>query len=327
MAKRIQFAHYGSPEVMDYVDFTPPPPEDNEIQIANKAIGLNFIDTYYRRGIYNVANFPSGLGTEAAGIVVNKGKAVTEFAIGDRVVYGQATLGAYSEYHNVATDKVVKLPNSISFEQAASCFMKGLTVYYLFFMTYPIKKGEIILFHAAAGGVGYIACQWAKLLGAKLIGTAGSEKKIYSAHQAGAWQMINYNEEDIAQRVVELTHNEKVNVVYDSVGKATWLASLDCLKPQGVMVSFGNASGEVQDVDLSILAQKGSLFVTRPTLNNYINNKKILQTAANLLFQLIEQKDIQIPIHTQQLFSLKEARLAHNMMESRKTTGSSLLIP
>lgn len=327
MAKRIQFSTNGGPEVLTYVDYTPADPAANEVQVANKAIGLNYIDTYVRSGLYPVAHFPSGLGTEAAGVVAKVGAGVTELKVGDRVVYAQSTLGAYSEFHNVPADKIAKLPDNISFEQAAASFLKGLTVYYLLHMTYQVKAGETILFHAAAGGVGHIACQWAKALGVKLIGTVGSDDKAELAKQSGAWQTINYHTEDIAQRVLALTDGQKVNVVYDSVGKSTWLASLDSLKPRGLMVSFGNASGPVTDVDLGILNKKGCLYVTRPSIYGYITNKTILQTAADRLFDLIASGEINVDVSKQQIFRLADAATAHKTMESRKTTGSSLLLP
>lgn len=256
MAKRIQFSAHGGPEVLEYVDFDPKDPAAGEVQVSNKAIGINYIDTYIRGGLYPVSQFPSGLGTEASGVVTKVGAGVTSIEVGDRVVYAQSALGAYSSVHNVPAEKVALLPNAISFEQGAASFLKGLTVHYLLRQTYEIKAGEIFLFHAAAGGVGQIACQWAKALGAKLIGTVGSDAKAERAKQAGAWATINYQTEDIAQRVAELTQGEKVNVVYDSVGKSTWLASLDSLKKRGLMVSFGNASGPVTGVDLGILNQK-----------------------------------------------------------------------
>ncbi len=265
MATRIEFSKHGGPEVLNAVEFTPNAPAENEVQVENKAIGINYIDTYIRSGLYPPPSLPSGLGTEAAGVVSQVGSNVKHVKAGDRVVYAQSGLGAYSSVHNVAADKVALLPAAISFEQAAASFLKGLTVYYLLRKTYEIKPGEPFLFHAAAGGVGLIACQWAKALGAKLIGTVGSAEKAQRALQAGAWQVINYREENIAERVKEITGGKKLPVVYDSVGKDTWEASLDCLQRRGLMVSFGNSSGPVTGVNLGILNQKGSLFVTRPS--------------------------------------------------------------
>lgn len=327
MAKRIQFNAHGGPEVLEYVDFDPKDPAAGEVQVSNKAIGINYIDTYIRGGLYPVPQFPSGLGTEASGVVTKVGAGVTSIEVGDRVVYAQSALGAYSSVHNVPAEKVALLPNAISFEQGAASFLKGLTVHYLLRQTYEIKAGEILLFHAAAGGVGQIACQWAKALGAKLIGTVGSDAKAERAKQAGAWATINYQTEDIAQRVAELTQGEKVNVVYDSVGKSTWLASLDSLKKRGLMVSFGNASGPVTGVDLGILNQKGSLYVTRPSLNGYINNHQDLLSASHELFSMIASGAINVDVPDTQKFALSDARKAHEVLQSRGTQGSSLLIP
>ena len=327
MAKRIEFSNYGEPDVLNYVDFSPARPKPNEVLIQNKAIGVNYIDTYYRTGLYPASQLPSSLGSEAAGIVAEAGSEVTDFQVGDRVAYAQASLGAYSEYHHIDAEKVVKLPDDISFEQAAACLMKGLTVYYLLHMTYQVKPGETILFHAAAGGVGLIACQWAKALGVNLIGTVGSEEKAQQAKKAGAWATINYREQNIVEQVLELTQGKKVNVVYDSVGKDTWEASLDSLAIRGLMVSFGNASGPVTGVDIGILNKKGCLYVTRPSIFGYITSKAILEKAANELFSLISRGAIQINIREEQIFRLADAKQAHSLLESRKTQGSSILIP
>jgi NADPH2:quinone reductase len=327
MAKRIQFNQHGGPDVLQWVDFELADPAEHEVQVENKAIGINYIDTYVRSGLYPQSSFPSGLGTEAAGVVKRVGSAVTRFKAGNRVVYCQAALGAYSEVHNVAEDRLAILPDSISFEQGAASFLKGLTVQYLLRQTYKVKADEIFLFHAAAGGVGLIACQWAKALGAHLIGTVGSAEKAKIAKDAGAWATINYREEDIAKRVSELTNGEKVAVVYDSVGKDTWEPSLDSLRRHGLMVSFGNASGPVTGVDLGILNKKGSLFVTRPSLFGYITNREELDAASNELFSLIASRAIQLNVPEQQKFALSDAVRAHQVLESRATQGSSLLIP
>ncbi|TKI04393.1 quinone oxidoreductase [Martelella alba] len=326
MAKRIQFSANGGPDVLEYVDFTPKEPAAGEVQVENKAIGINYIDTYVRSGLYP-APLPSGLGTEAAGIITRIGEGVAGFKPGDRVVYAQSSLGAYSEIHNVAAEKIALLPNAIGFEQAAASFLKGLTVFYLLRQTYEIKPNEIFLFHAAAGGVGLIACQWAKALGAKMIGTVGSATKAALAKDAGAWEVINYREENVPERVAALTGGKKVSVVYDSVGKNTWEASLDCLHRRGLMVSFGNSSGPVTGVSLSILNQKGSLFVTRPSLFGYVTNQEELRLASNELFSMIASGAIKIDIPERQKFPLSEARQAHRALEARQTNGSSLLIP
>lgn len=327
MATRIEFSEHGGPEVLNAVEFTPNAPAENEVQVENKAIGINYIDTYIRSGLYPPPSLPSGLGTEAAGVVSQVGGNVKHVKAGDRVVYAQSGLGAYSSVHNVAADKVALLPAAISFEQAAASFLKGLTVYYLLRKTYEIKPGEPFLFHAAAGGVGLIACQWAKALGAKLIGTVGSAEKAQRALQAGAWQVINYREENIAERVKEITGGKKLPVVYDSVGKDTWEASLDCLQRRGLMVSFGNSSGPVTGVNLGILNQKGSLFVTRPSLYGYITTYDELKEASHELFSLIASGIIKVDVAESQKYPLKEARRAHEILESRATQGSSLLIP
>ena len=327
MAKRIQFNEHGGPEVLQWVDFELNDPADHEVQVENRAIGINYIDTYVRSGLYPVAAKPSGLGTEAAGVVKKVGSAVTRFKVGDRVVYCQSALGAYSEQHNVHEDRLVILPERISFEQGAASFLKGLTVQYLLRQTYKVKADETFLFHAAAGGVGLIACQWAKALGAHLIGTVGSAEKAQIAKEAGAWATINYRDENIAQRVSELTNGKKVAVVYDSVGKDTWEASLDSLRRHGLMVSFGNASGPVTGVDLGILNKKGSLFVTRPSLFGYITNREELDHASAELFSLIASHAIKINVPEQQKFALRDAAQAHKVLESRATQGSSLLIP
>ena len=327
MATRIEFHKHGGPDVLKAVEFTPVDPAENEIQVENKAIGINYIDTYIRSGLYPPPSLPSGLGTEAAGVVSKVGSKVTHIKAGDRVVYAQSALGAYSSVHNVPADKAAILPNAISFEQAAASFLKGLTVFYLLRKTYEIQPDEPFLFHAAAGGVGMIACQWAKALGAKLIGTVGSAQKAQIVLQAGAWQVINYREESIVERVKEVTGGKKVRVVYDSVGKDTWEASLDCLQRRGLMVSFGNASGPVTGVNLGILNQKGSLYVTRPSLQGYITNHRELTEASNELFSLIASGVIKVDVAPGQTFALHDAQRAHEVLESRATQGSSLLIP
>ncbi|MCT4709805.1 quinone oxidoreductase [Enterobacteriaceae bacterium H11S18] len=327
MATRIEFSQHGGPDVLKAAEFTPQAPAAGEIQVENKAIGINYIDTYIRSGLYPPPKMPSGLGTEAAGVVSKVGQDVTHLKVGDRVVYAQSGLGAYSSVHNVPADKAAKLPDAISFEQAAASFLKGLTVYYLLRKTYEVKPDEVFLFHAAAGGVGLIACQWAKALGAKLIGTVGSAEKAERAKQAGAWQTINYREENVVDRIKEITGGKKVAVVYDSVGKDTWEASLDCLQRRGLMVSFGNSSGPVTGVNLGILNQKGSLYVTRPSLNGYVATREELEEACNELFSLIASGVIKVDVAEAQKFALKEAAHAHEVLESRATQGSSLLIP
>ena len=327
MATRIEFHHHGGPEVLKAAEFTPSDPADHEIQVENKAIGINYIDTYIRSGLYPPPSLPSGLGTEAAGIVSKVGKEVKHIKAGDRVVYAQSALGAYSTVHNVPADKAAILPAAISYEQAAASFLKGLTVFYLLRKTHEIKPNEPFLFHAAAGGVGLIACQWAKALGAQLIGTVSSAQKAERARQAGAWQVINYRDENLVERVKEITHGKKLRVVYDSVGKDTWEASLDCLQRRGLMVSFGNSSGPVTGVNLGILNQKGSLYLTRPSLQGYITTREELAEASNELFSLIASGVIKVDVADAQKYPLADARRAHEILESRATEGSSLLIP
>ena len=327
MAIRIEFQKHGGPDVLHAVEWTPQDPAPHEIQVENKAIGINYIDTYIRSGLYPPPGLPSGLGTEAAGIVVKTGNAVKAFKPGDRVVYAQGPLGAYSTLHNLPAANAALLPTAITFEQAAASFLKGLTVFYLLRKTYEIKPNEMFLFHAAAGGVGLIACQWAKALGAKLIGTVGSAAKATLAQQAGAWATINYQEENMVERVRELTGGKKVPVVYDSVGKDTWEASLDCLQRRGLMVSFGNTSGPVTGVNLGILNQKGSLYATRPSLSGYITNQEELREASCELFSLIASGVIKVQVDASQKFPLADAARAHQALESRQTQGSSQLIP
>ncbi|HCA0300048.1 TPA: quinone oxidoreductase [Klebsiella oxytoca] len=327
MATRIEFHQHGGPDVLQALEFTPKDPAEHEIQVENKAIGINYIDTYIRSGLYPPPSLPSSLGTEAAGVVSKVGNGVKHIKAGDRVVYAQSALGAYSSVHNVPADKAAILPDAISFEQAAASFLKGLTVYYLLRKTYEIKAGEPFLFHAAAGGVGLIACQWAKALGAKLIGTVGSAQKAERAKQAGAWQIINYREENIVERLKAITDGKKVQVVYDSVGKDTWEASLDCLQRRGLMMSFGNSSGPVTGVNLGILNQKGSLYVTRPSLQGYITTREELTEASNELFSLIASGVIKVDVAESQKYALSDARRAHEVLESRATQGSSLLLP
>lgn len=325
MAKRIQFQAHGGPEVLEFVDYTPVEPGPQQVRVRNEAIGLNFIDTYYRSGLYPLPELPSGLGNEGAGVVDAIGNDVHNLKVGDRVAYGTGPLGAYSELHVLPAANVVKLPDDISYEEAAAVMLKGLTVQYLLRQTYELKGGETILFHAAAGGVGSIACQWAKALGVKLIGTVSSPKKAALAKKLGAWATIDYSHEDVVQRVLELTDGKKCPVVYDGVGKDTWLTSLDCLSPRGLMVSFGNASGAVTGVNLGILSQKGSLYVTRPTLASYANTPENLQKMADELFEMIRSDNITVDIS--QRFALKDAAKAQTELSARRTTGSTILVP
>ena len=265
MTKAVRIEKTGGPEVMQLVDVDLPKPEPGEVRIRHTAIGLNYIDTYHRSGLYPV-KLPSGLGQEAAGVVEELGQGVTTLKVGDRVAYGNGPIGAYAQARNIPASRVVKIPDAISDETAAGMMLKGMTVRYLLRATYKVKAGETILLHAAAGGVGLIASQWAKALGATVIGTVGSEAKMEIAKAHGCAHVINSSTENVVARVKEITGGKGVPVVYDGVGQATFMTSLDCLSPRGLLVSFGNASGPVEGVSLGILASKGSLYVTRPTL-------------------------------------------------------------
>ena len=312
----------GGPEVLEFVQCALPTPQAHEVVVRNKAIGLNFIDIYVRSGLY-AAELPHGLGFEGAGVIEAVGDQVTPLKVGDRVAYGQGPLGAYAEAHCLPGDKVVRLPDSISFEEGAAMMLKGLTVQYLFRQVYRLEPGQTILFHAAAGGVGSIACQWAKALGVKLIGTASTSEKIAQAEANGAWAMINYKTEDLVARVRELTEGQMLPVVYDGVGADTWERSLDCLQKRGLMVSYGNASGPVTGVNLGILAQKGSLYVTRPMLADFVDTQASMQAAADELFELVEAGQIRIRIG--QRVPLAQVAAAQQALAAGETTGATIL--
>jgi NADPH2:quinone reductase len=324
MVKAIRIERHGEPDVMQLVDVAAEAPGPGHVRVRHHAIGLNFIDVYYRRGLY-AAPLPHGLGMEGAGVVEEVGEGVTRLKAGDRVAYPNSPIGSYAESRVIHADLLVKLPKGIGFDQAAAMMLKGLTVQYLLRQTYRLQGNETILFHAAAGGVGLIACQWAKALGVKLIGTVGSDEKAALAKANGAWETIVYTRENVAARVLELTGGKKCPVVYDSVGQDTWETSLDCLQPRGLMVSFGNSSGPVTGVNLGILASKGSLFVTRPTLGHHITPHAKLQEASAELFGLVAAKKIKIDVSRR--FALADAAAAHRALEGRETTGSTILIP
>lgn len=323
-ANTLKFNQYGGPEVFYFEEAELPALADNEVRIQHKAIGVNFIDSYYRTGLYPTA-LPSGLGTEASGVVEEVGKKVTHLKVGDRVAYAQGPLGSYSNRRNIPAQFVVKIPDNVSFNQAATVMLKGLTVRYLFKDVHTLCEGEKILFHAAAGGVGLIACQWAKHIGAKLIGTTSSKAKGEVAKSLGAWQVINYTEEDVPSSVYELTQGQKVSVVYDGVGKSTWEASLDSLKKRGLLVSFGNASGPVTGVNLGVLSQKGSLFVTRPILSHYVDSFEKLQEASHELFELVSSGIIKT--ENIKFLPLVQASLAHEELLKRDRVGAIILVP
>jgi NADPH2:quinone reductase len=324
MAKAIQFSRTGGPEVLALVDVEVGEPGPGEARVRNHAIGVNFIDVYFRNGLYPLP-LPSGLGQEGAGVVEAVGEGVTHVKPGDRVAYAARPNGAYSELRVMPADILVRLPDEIDFETGAAMMLQGLTVQYLFRRTYPLKAGDTILFHAAAGGVGLIACQWARAIGANLIGTVGSNEKAELAKAHGAAHVINYNTEDVVQRVLEITNGAKVPVVYDSVGKDTFIRSLDCLQPLGLMVSFGNSSGPVPPFSLSELASRGSLYITRPTLQTYAAKREDLEAMAADLFQMVTSGKVKIEIH--QRFPLADAAQAHIALEARRTTGKTILLP
>jgi NADPH2:quinone reductase len=322
--KAIRIEKTGGPDVMQLVDVELPPPGPGEIRVRHTAIGLNFIDTYHRSGLYPLS-LPSGLGLEAAGVVEEAGEGVTRLKPGDRIAYGNGPIGAYAKARNLPANRVSKLPDEISDETAAAMMLKGMTVRYLLRETYKVAAGDTILLHAAAGGIGLIACQWAKALGATVIGTAGSEDKAELARAHGADHVILYKTEDVPARVREITGGKKVPVVYDGVGKDTLMASLDSLRPRGLLVSFGNASGPVDKFDVGLLAAKGSLYITRPTLGTYVAEEAALQANAADLFDVVRTGKVKIEVN--QRYPLSEVVNAHRDLAARKTTGSTVLVP
>ncbi|MBT5079484.1 MAG: quinone oxidoreductase [Rhodospirillaceae bacterium] len=324
MVKAIQFHKAGRPSVIKWEDVKLGKPKKGQAQVRHTAIGLNYIDTYHRGGLYPLP-MPSGLGTEGAGVVEAVGPGVKHVKAGDRVAYAGGTPGAYSEARNMDAGILVKIPRGISDEAAAAMMLKGMTVEYLVRRTYPVKKGQTVLFHAAAGGVGLIAGQWLNALGVRAIGTAGSPAKVKLAKAHGYAEVIDYNKKDFVKEVARLTNKEGVPVVYDSIGKSTWDGSLDCLQPRGYMVSFGNASGAVDSFAPGILAAKGSLFLTRPSLLAYNSTRKELEASSKALFAMVKSGKIKIEIN--QTYALKDAKQAHIDLEARKTTGSTILIP
>jgi NADPH2:quinone reductase len=322
MPKAIRIQQTGGPEVMQYVDVEVGPPGPGEAQVRHHAIGLNYIDVYFRTGLYPQP-LPGGIGLEGAGVVTAVGEGVTHVKPGDRVAYSDRPPGSYAELRNMPAKPLVRLPRGIAFETAAAMMLKGMTVQYLFRRTYKLHKGQTILFHAAAGGVGLIAMQWAKALGVTVIGTVGSEEKAALARRFGCDHTILYKRENIVERVREITGGAMVPVVYDSVGKDTFQASIDCLQPFGLMVSFGNASGPVPPMALTAL--KGSLYVTRPSLMAHTANRANLEEMAADLFRMVGSGKVKIEID--QRYALADAVQAHRDLESRKTTGSSLILP
>ncbi|MGA8602390.1 MAG: quinone oxidoreductase [Beijerinckiaceae bacterium] len=323
MVKAIVIHKTGGPDVMSYEDVDLPPPGPGQVRIKQHAIGVNYIDIYIRSGQYPNQT-PFVLGNEGAGEVTQLGEGVKEFKVGDRVAYASG-IGGYAEERNIEARLLVKLPESISYEIAAAMMLKGLTAQYLLRRTYKVKPGDTILFHAAAGGVGLIACQWAKALGATVIGTVGTKEKGKLASEAGADHIIYYRDEDFVARVKDITKGGMCEVVYDGVGKTTFPASLDCLKPFGYFVSFGSSSGPIAAFNIGILAQKGSLYATRPTLFTHSAKREILDEMARDLFGVVSSGKVKIPIHNR--YKLSEARKALEALEGRETTGATVLTP
>lgn len=319
--KAIRIHQTGGPEVLSYEDVQVGPPGPGQVLVRHGAIGVNFIDTYHRSGLYKLV-LPSGLGSEAAGTVEAAGDGVTDFAPGDRVAYCTAPVGAYAEAHLVPAEKLIHLPDEIAFETAAAAMLKGLTAQFLLKQTFAVQQGQTILFHSAAGGVGLIACQWAKHLGARVIGTVGSDDKIALAEANGCDLVLNLKQDDW---VAKVQASGRLPVVYDSIGKDTFEGSLDCLAPRGLMVSFGNSSGAVEPFSPVLLTQKGSLYLTRPSLFQYAATPAALQAMADDLFAVIASGAVKIAVN--QRFALKDARAAHEALHSRKTTGATVLVP
>ncbi|WP_186419503.1 quinone oxidoreductase [Bosea sp. CS1GBMeth4] len=324
MTRQIRIHETGGPDVLRYEDTVLGAPGPGQVRLRQTAIGLNFIDVYQRTGLYPLP-LPSGIGLEAAGVVEAVGDGVGHLRPGDRVAYAGGPPGAYAEARIMPAAPLVKLPQAIGDEQAAAIMLQGLTAYYLIHRTYRVSSGETVLFHAAAGGVGLIACQWLRALGATVIGTVGSEEKAALARAHGCAHTILYREENIAERVRAITDGAGVPVVYDSVGKDTWDASLDCLRPLGLMVSYGNASGAVPPFPLSQLAGKGSLFVTRPMLATYMATREDLEAAATALFAVVAEGTVRVG--ARQSYRLADAAQAHRDLEARRTSGSTILIP
>ncbi len=325
MPHAIRIHEHGGPEVLRWEEVPTPAPGPGEALVRHAAVGLNFIDVYFRTGLYKPPGLPCVIGMEGAGTVEAVGPGVTEVAPGDRVAYASAPIGAYAEVRTIKADRLVKLPDDIGFETAAAMMLQGMTAEYLLRRTFPVKPGQTILIHAAAGGVGLIMCQWAKQLGATVIGTVGSDEKAEIARAHGCDFPIVYTREDFVARVKEITEGKMLPVVYDSVGRETFMKSLDCLAPLGLFVSFGNASGAVPPFDIGLLAAKGSLFLTRPTLVTYTAKREDLLASANALFEVVRSGAVKIEVN--QRFALKDAAEAHRALEGRRTTGSTIFIP
>jgi NADPH2:quinone reductase len=324
MTRIVKIEKTGGPEVLKLKTINLEKPAPEEVTIEHAAIALNFIDTYHRSGLYPI-ELPSGIGVEGVGVIKEVGLKVKNFSIGDNVAYAGAPLGAYSTERNYPTKNLVKVPNGIALEVVATLMTKGLTTYYLLYKTYPVSSSETILFHAAAGGVGQIFCQWAKSLGCKVIGTVGSDEKISIAKKNGCDLVINYSKDDFAKKVLEFTKGKGVPVVYDGVGKNTFHKSIECLQTRGMMVSFGNASGSLKDIDVKKSIQPKGLYFTRPSMMHYLSTQDELKEGANIMFEKIKLGQIKIDIFKK--YRLDEVIQAHKDLESRKITGSAIIIP
>jgi NADPH2:quinone reductase len=324
MPKAIRITETGGPDVLRWEDVEAGEPGEGQARVRHTAIGVNFIDTYHRSGLYPVP-LPSGLGSEAAGVVEAVGPGVTVVRPGDRVAYAGGPPGSYAEARVMPADRLVTIPDRVTDQTAAAVMLKGMTAQYLIRRTYPVKAGETVLFHAAAGGVGLIACQWLKALGATVIGTVGSDEKAAVARAHGCDHVIISTREDIAKRVREITGGAGAPVVYDSVGKDTFLSSLDCLRPLGLMVSFGNASGKVPPLDIGILSQKGSLYLTRPTLATYTASRADLEATAREVFDVIREGKVKVEVR--HVYPLADTQQVHRDLEGRRTVGSIVMVP
>jgi NADPH2:quinone reductase len=324
MTRIVRITKTGGPEVLKLETINLDKPNPDEVLIEHKAIGLNFIDTYHRSGLYPI-ELPSGIGAEGAGIIKKIGSKVKDFSIGDRVAYAGTPLGAYSSERNYPTKNLVKIPDGIDFNTAATLMIKGLTTFYLLHKTYPVSSNETILFHAAAGGVGQIFTQWAKSLGCKVIGTVGSDEKMSIAKKNGCDFVINYSKEDFAKKVLEFTKGEGVPAVYDGVGKKTLEGSIKCLKKRGIMISFGNASGPITNIDIKKMIQPKGLYFTRPSMAQYLETKDEIKEGADKLFEKLKLGKIKIEIYKK--YRLDEVVEAHKDLESRKITGPAVIVP
>jgi NADPH2:quinone reductase len=322
--KSIKVKNTGGPEVLELEDIALDKPSADEVQIEHVSIGLNYIDTYHRSGLYPL-QLPTGIGLEAAGIVKEIGSNVSNFSVGDKVAYAAAPLGSYSTHRNYPSKNIVKVPENIDLEIISSAMTKGMTTFYLLHKTYIPKAGETVLFHAAAGGVGQFFCQWAKSLELNVVGTVGSEEKIEIAKKYGCDEVINYSKEDFAKKVMEITKGEGVSVVYDGVGKSTYDKSIECLKLRGTMVSFGNASGALDPIIVSKSLQPKGIYFVRPAMNQYFTNSEEINEAANMLFKQISSGNVKIEIYKK--YKLEDAIQAHKDLEGRKITGPAVIIP